>query len=438
METTATTTGIRIPPTTLIRRTAGVWTTPTIPMHPVPEPAPAPEPVTPTPGYPVPTNTGAPDVRMMNGVRHFSYNALYRATTGFSAEAVLGSGGYGKVHAGVLRTSLLGIAGLESTTKQVAIKMLDPESSQGEDQFQAEVRSLTFLRHANIVPLYGICDEHSGLVYPRLSSSMFDKLQTADSRSTLPWRARVKVAIDAAAGLEYLHSEGFVHRDIKPGNILLDDEGLARLTDFGLARKMDNERTNTSPTGTFGFMDPEYQETETLTKASDIYSLGCVLACLLMGAQNPIQAKRSARRVAEGQFGPTAFDQYANWPQEDAQKIAGIVVRCCDRNPEGRPSALVTVTDLCEVLGANGGSGIGSSTNDATAAGEISRSSGASRECKVCLERPIDTVFRPCNHSVSCTICSQRLLQGSQPVCPICRCQIESFERGTFINTYVR
>ncbi|CAN0217036.1 unnamed protein product, partial [Ectocarpus fasciculatus] len=301
-------------------------------QHPVPEPAPAPEPVTPTPGYPVPTNTGAPDVRMMNGVRHFSYNALYRATTGFSAEAVLGSGGYGKVHAGVLRTSLLGIAGLESTTKQVAIKMLDPESSQGEDQFQAEVRSLTFLRHANIVPLYGICDEHSGLVYPRLSSSMFDKLQTADSRSTLPWRARVKVAIDAAAGLEYLHSEGFVHRDIKPGNILLDDEGLARLTDFGLARKMDNERTNTSPTGTFGFMDPEYQETETLTKASDIYSLGCVLACLLMGAQNPIQAKRSARRVAEGQFGPTAFDQYANWPQEDAQKIAGIVVRCCDRN----------------------------------------------------------------------------------------------------------
>ncbi|CAN0257109.1 unnamed protein product [Ectocarpus sp. 6 AP-2014] len=435
--TTATSTRIRPATVTLIRSTTTVSTTPTISMDPVPEPSPAPEPANSTSGYPVPTNTGVPDVEIINGVRCFSYNALYHATSRFSADGVLGSGGYGRVHAGVLRTSLLGIAGLESTTKEVAIKMLDPESLQGEDHFQAEVRSLTLLRHANIVPLYGICHEHSGLVYPRLSSSVFDKLRTADSRSMLPWKARVKIVVDGAAGLEYLHSEGFVHRDIKPGNILLDDEGLAHLTDFGLARKMDNEGTNTNPVGTIGFMDPEYLETETLTKASDIYSLGCVLACLLMGSQNPTQAKISARRVANGEFGPTAFDQYANWPQEDAQKVARIVARCCDRNPEGRPSASVTVTDLCEVLGADG-SGIGSSANDVTAAGEISRSAGASRVCKVCWERPIDTVFRPCNHSVLCTGCSQRLLEDRQPVCPICRCQIERFDRGNFINTYVR
>lgn len=143
---------------------ASPWTllNPSLPVpvtrqNPVPEPAPAPEPVTPTPGHPVPTNTGAPDVELINGVRCFSYNALYNATTQFSADGVLGSGGYGRVHAGVLRTSLLGITGLESTTKEVAIKMLDPESLQCEDHFQAEVRSLTLLRHANIVPLYGIC-----------------------------------------------------------------------------------------------------------------------------------------------------------------------------------------------------------------------------------------------------------------------------------------
>lgn len=133
---------------------------------------------------------------------------------------------------------------------------------------------------------------------------------------------------------------------------------------------MDNENTNTNPVGTGGFIDPEYQETATLTKASDIYSLGCVLACLLMGVHDPLRAKISARRVVGGEIVTDAFDPWANWLQGDAQKVAGIVARCCHRNPEERPSARDTVNDLCEVLGANG-SGIGSSTNDATA-GEIS------------------------------------------------------------------
>lgn len=232
----------------------------------------------------------------------------------------------------------------------------------------------------------------------------------------LPGKARVKIAIDAAAGLEYLHSEGFVHRDIKPGNILLDAEGLAHLADFGLVRKMDSEGTNTNPVGTVGFMDPEYLETETLTKASDIYSLGCVLACLLNGGQNPTQAKISARRVVNGEIRPGAFDTYANWLQEDAQKVARIVERCCNRIPGERPSARETVSDLCEVLGATG-SGIGSSASNVAAreigdsaraygsstgssgngvaAGEVvSSSARASRLCKICWAASIYTVFR--------------------------------------------
>lgn len=93
---------------------------------------------------------------MVDGLRCFSYNVLYRATNGFSDDLVIGSGGYGTVHAGELRTSLLGITGMGPTT-EVAIKMLDSESLQGEDEFRAEVHSLTHLRHPNIVPLYGIC-----------------------------------------------------------------------------------------------------------------------------------------------------------------------------------------------------------------------------------------------------------------------------------------
>lgn len=122
-----------------------------------PDPPPAPEPVTWTAAYPVPTNTRAPDVEMRDGMRCFSYNALYQATDGFSADRVLGSGGYGRVHAGVLRTSLLGTAGGLGPMTQVAVKMLDSASLQGEVHFQAEVRSLTHLRPANTIPLYGIC-----------------------------------------------------------------------------------------------------------------------------------------------------------------------------------------------------------------------------------------------------------------------------------------
>lgn len=264
---------------------------------------------------------------------------------------------------------------------------------------------------------------------------MFDKLQNAGLRSMLPGKACVKIAIDAATGLEYLHSEGFVHRDIKPGNIRLDDEGLAHLADFGLVRQMDNEQTNTNAVGTVGFMDPEYLETETLTKASDIYSLGCVLACLLKGDKNPTQAKISARRVVNGEIRPDAFDPYASWSQEDAQKVARIVTSCCDRDPERRPSARDTMENLCEVLGANG-SGIGSSTNNVTA-GEITSSAAAGRLCKICWLAPIDTVFRPCNHSVSCMRCSGEL-EDRQEVCPICRCEIERVDGGNFSNTYVR
>lgn len=126
------------------------------------------------------------------------------------------------------------------------------------------------------------------MVYPLLSGSVFDKLETADSRRMLPSQARVKIAVDAASGLAHIHSVGIVHRDLKTANLLLDCEGGARVTDFGLGRKMDHEVTNAGAVGTFGYIDPAYQETETLTMASDIFSLGSVVACLLKGSQNPI------------------------------------------------------------------------------------------------------------------------------------------------------
>ena len=124
---------------------------PPTPQDAAPTRAPVPM-VTPAPRAP-----RVPDVVVTDGVRCLSGQALSEATNGFSASRVIGSGGYGKVYAGTLRTSLLGTTGVGSTTTQVAIKILDPSGLQGQDQFQAEVSSLTLLRHPNIVPLFAIC-----------------------------------------------------------------------------------------------------------------------------------------------------------------------------------------------------------------------------------------------------------------------------------------
>ena len=108
---------------------------PATPQTSVPEPPPAPEPVASTAGYPIPTNTRAPEVQMRDGMRCFSYSALYQATNGFSADRVLGSGGYGNVHAGVPRNSLLGTGGWDSTT-QVASKCLIPQACRERTNFE--------------------------------------------------------------------------------------------------------------------------------------------------------------------------------------------------------------------------------------------------------------------------------------------------------------
>lgn len=146
----------------------------------------------------------------------------------------------------------------------------------------------------------------------------------------------------------------------------------------------------------------------------------------------------SAKRVVDFEMARDDLDPHANWSQEDALKVARIVVRCCDRNPEERPSATDVVNGLCEVLGANGASGASGANGSGlpasdVVAGEVGGSAGASRRCKVCWDRAIDTVLRPCNHSVACRACCRELDD-----CPVCRGGIASVVSGNFANTYVR
>lgn len=153
--------------------------------------------------------------------RDFTYAELYEATDGFCPENYLSEGGFGFVFQGVLKDGL-----------KIAVKQHKAASLQGEKEFKSEVHVLSQARHQNLVMLLGSCSEesHRLLVYEYVCNGSLEKcLSNSDESSpTLYWEQRIKVAVGAAKGLEYLHAHNIVHRDMRPSNILIthDHEAL--------------------------------------------------------------------------------------------------------------------------------------------------------------------------------------------------------------------
>ncbi|CAL1394190.1 unnamed protein product [Linum trigynum] len=228
-----------------------------------------------------------------NGLHVFTFKQLHSATGGFSKSNVVGHGGFGSVYRGVL-----------SDGRKVAIKVMDQEGKQGEEEFEVEVELLSRLHSPYLLALLGYCSDNNRklLVYNFMANGGLQEhlYPLPGSNATyrkLDWETRLRIALEAAKGLEYLHehvSPPVIHRDFKSSNILLDKTFHAKVSDFGLA-KLGPERAgghvSTRVLGTQGYVAPEYALTGHLTTKSDVYSYGVVLLELLTG-RVPVDMKR--------------------------------------------------------------------------------------------------------------------------------------------------
>uniref|UniRef100_A0A2N9FR19 RING-type E3 ubiquitin transferase n=1 Tax=Fagus sylvatica TaxID=28930 RepID=A0A2N9FR19_FAGSY len=268
--------------------------------------------------------------------RKYTIEEIEAATDDFADSRKIGEGGYGPVYK------------CELDHTPVAIKVLRPDAAQGQSQFQQEVEVLSCIRHPNMVLLLGACPEFGCLVYEYMANgSLEDRLFRRGDTPILSWQLRFRIAAEIGTGLLFLHQtkpEPLVHRDLKPGNILLDRNYVSKISDVGLARLVPPSVANTvtqyrmtSTAGTFCYIDPEYQQTGMLGIKSDVYSLGVMLLQIIT-AKPPMGLTHHVERAIErGTFAEMLDQAVPDWPVEEALRFAKLALQCAEMRRKDRP-----------------------------------------------------------------------------------------------------
>ncbi|XP_035823067.1 uncharacterized protein [Zea mays] len=280
---------------------------------------------------------------------------LERITNNFSEDNLVGRGGYGEVYKGVLEDGF------------VAVKKLYSYIAIEDEPFHREVDCLMNIRHHNIVLFVGYCAETQEVVvrqegkhifaekrerllcFEYLHNGSLHKHLTAEPCG-LPWHICYQIIKGICLGLHYLHDKNIIHLDLKPDNILLDDDMVPKITDFGLSRLLGNGKSHTitqTRIGTWGYMAPEYLDDGVITMKTDIYSLGVIIRHMVKGRNSAdttdeevlanwlIRLEKDPSQMMRQQTTRLLFEtEY----KEQIKACMDISWRCTLRKPMDRPT----------------------------------------------------------------------------------------------------
>jgi hypothetical protein len=289
-------------------------------------------------------------------LKAFTYAELEKATNGF--QEILGTGASGIVYKGQL---------LDDLGTYIAVKKIDKLEQESEKEFTVEVQAIGRTHHKNLVRLLGLCNEGKErlLVYEFMSNGSLSKFLFGDVK--LQWNLRVQLAVGVARGLLYLHEEcstQIIHCDIKPQNILLDDNFTAKISDFGLVKllRTNQIQTNTGIRGTRGYVAPEWFKSIGITAKVDIYSFGVILLELICCRWNvELEAEEEHHKILTYwandcyRCGRVDFlvegDDEANCNLKVVERFVAVALWCLQDDPALRPTML-KVTQMLDGVAA--------------------------------------------------------------------------------------
>lgn len=216
-------------------------------------------------------------------------------------------------------------------------------------RFDAEIQTLIKLKHPNIVQLIGFGEEKGHLFYSMEYVDGENLQQQLRREKKIGWERVVDIAIEICSALKHAHDFGVIHRDLKPANLMINSQGKAKLTDFGIAKLFGAMEATVegSILGTADFMPPEQAEGKPVTVRSDLYSLGSMCYSAIAG-RAPFTGKNIPEILFNVRYGPST--PLASLEPSVPRELCDLIDELLQREPSMRPPTGLVVGNRLQAL----------------------------------------------------------------------------------------